>query len=152
MERPGNPAPLNPAASGCRRDQSDSYGSVITETKLPLLWGVLSLEIIPSPEALSPFKAYISFYRSFKVGESAFRSPEGMRQRRSPSTMDQKEIDDEFLFSKKNYPQEHKFTSYQTNSLLLFGYGVQCTWWRFTTLFTESCNWFLPQWYLRYLC
>tara|TARA_B100000676_G_scaffold263767_1_gene275718 strand:- start:958 stop:1155 length:198 start_codon:yes stop_codon:yes gene_type:complete len=51
---------------------------VITETKLPLPWGVLSLEIIPSPEALSPFKAYISFYRSFKVGESAFRSPEGV--------------------------------------------------------------------------
>ena len=82
MERPGNPAPLNPAASGCRRDQSDSYGSEITETKLfPgefLPWGVLSLEIIPSPEALSPFKAYISFYRYFKVGEAAFRSPEGV--------------------------------------------------------------------------
>ena len=62
-----------------------------------------------------------------------------------------KEIDDEFLSSKTNYPQDPKFTSYQTNSLLLFGYGVQRTWWRFTTLFTESCNRFLPQWYLRYV-
>ncbi len=67
---------------------------MITETKLPQAhWGVLSLEIIPSPEALSPFKAYIGFYRSLRLVESAFRSPEGRRQRRSTTTMDLKGFD-----------------------------------------------------------